>query len=77
MAFSYQNYSYVKTTKYAIIFAQQSDIKSAPSLSSEISFELHEGAKVQLLESLDNWKKIKLADGKIGWIVADDLKEIK
>jgi len=77
IAFSYQNYNYVKTNKHAIIFAEQSDVKSAPSLSSEVSFELHEGAKVQLLESLDNWKKIKLADGKIGWIVEDDLKELK
>lgn len=76
IAFSYQNYEYVKTNKRAIVFAQQTDVKSAPTLSSEVSFELHEGAEIKVLESLDNWKKIKLADGKIGWMVADDLKEL-
>jgi len=74
--FAYQNYNTVKTDKPAIVFAQQTDVKSAPTMSSAISFELHEGTKVQILESLDSWKKIKIADGKIGWIVADDLKEL-
>jgi len=77
LAFSYNNFNYVKTNKYAIIFAQESDVKSAPTLSSEVSFELHEGTKVLILESLDNWKKIKIDDGKIGWMVADDLKELQ
>jgi SH3-like domain-containing protein len=76
-AFSYNNINYVKTNKYAIIFAVESDVKSAPTLSSEVSFELHEGTKVLILESLDNWKKIKIADGKTGWMVADDLQELQ
>ena len=63
--------------KTAIIFAQQSDVKSAPTNASEISFELHEGTKVELLESLDGWKKIKISDGKIGWIASSDIKELK
>ena len=75
--FAYQNYNIVKTNKPAIVFAQQTAIKSAPTMSSEVSFELHEGTKVQILESLDNWKKIKIADGKIGWIISNDLKELK
>ncbi len=74
--FAYSNYDYTKNYKTAIVFAEQSDVKSAPSNSGEIDFELHEGTKVQLLESLDNWKKIKIADGKIGWIAADDIREL-
>ena len=60
----------------AIIFSGQTQVKSAPTNSSEIYFELHEGTKVLVLESLDNWKKIKIADGKMGWIKVSDLKEI-
>jgi tetratricopeptide (TPR) repeat protein len=74
--FSYQNYKYVSTTKTAIIFAQQTQVKSAPTKSSEVNFELHEGTKVFVLESLDNWVKIKIADGKMGWIEEEDLKEL-
>ena len=76
LLFSYQNYQYVLNTKTAIIFAQQAQVKSAPTSSSEINFELHEGTKVFILEELDNWVKIKIADGKIGWIEEQDLKEL-
>jgi len=75
--FAYSNYNYVKNNKYAIVFEQQVAVKSAPTVSGEINFELHEGAKVKLLESVDNWYKIKLADGKIGWMPKEGLKEIK
>ncbi|PCH52894.1 MAG: hypothetical protein COC22_03415 [Flavobacteriaceae bacterium] len=59
-----------------MIFVAEVEIKNAPSTSSEVVFELHEGTKVIILDELDYWKKIKIADGKIGWIYADDLKEI-
>ena len=75
--FAYNNYNYTKNYKTAIIFTQQSDVKSAPTNASEISFELHEGTKVELLEGLDGWNKIKIADGKIGWIKSSDIKELK
>jgi len=75
--FAYNNYNHTKSYRAAIIFAQQSDVKSAPTNASEISFELHEGTKVELLESLDGWNKIKIADGKIGWIESSDIKELK
>jgi SH3-like domain-containing protein len=76
LALAYQNYDHVLKSNYAIVFAQQTEVKTAPTMSSEVNFQLHEGTKVQLLESLDNWKKIKIADGKIGWIIADDIKEL-
>ncbi|MDY7395953.1 tetratricopeptide repeat protein [Aureibaculum sp. 2210JD6-5] len=76
IAIAYRNYQFTKSNKEAIVFAQQTEVKTAPTVSSEVSFELHEGTKVKVLESLDNWKKIKIADGKIGWIVADDIKEL-
>ncbi len=74
--FAHQNKSITDNTKYAIVFSQKADVKSAPTISSEINFELHEGTKVKVVESLDNWRKIKLADGNTGWINAEDLKEL-
>lgn len=76
IAIAYKNYRYIKSNTEAIVFVQQTEVKTAPTVSSEVSFELHEGTKVKVLESLDNWKKIKIADGKTGWIVADDIKEL-
>lgn len=74
--FSFSNANYLKNNRYAIVFEQQIDVKSAPTASGETSFELHEGAKVKLLETVDNWYKIKLADGKIGWMPTEALREI-
>ncbi|MCB4798147.1 tetratricopeptide repeat protein [Neotamlana laminarinivorans] len=66
-----------KTDNPAIVFAQESKIKSGPNLNSEEAFRLHEGTKVQVLETFDNWKKIKLADGKTGWVIQEDIKMLK
>ena len=76
LLFSYQNHKYITNTRTAIIFAQQVQVKSAPTKSGEVNFKLHEGTKVFVLESLDNWVKIKIADGKMGWIEEEDMKEL-
>jgi tetratricopeptide (TPR) repeat protein len=74
--FAIENYKQVQKNRTAIIFATKVEAKSAPSVNSDEVFELHEGTKVMVLDELDNWKQIKLSDGKTGWISADDLKEI-
>ncbi|GAA4275025.1 tetratricopeptide repeat protein [Aquimarina gracilis] len=74
--FAYKQYNTLKNNQFAIIFAQETTIKSEPNLRSEEVFQLHEGTKVQVTETVNNWKRIKLSDGKIGWIPATDLKEL-
>ncbi|AXT58748.1 SH3 domain-containing protein [Aquimarina sp. MMG015] len=74
--FAFKQYGFIENNQYAIVFAQETTIKSEPNLRSEEVFELHEGTKVKVTETVNDWKKIKLADGKIGWIPATDLKEL-
>ncbi len=76
VVFAYSNYEITQKSRSAIIFSLKSEIKNAPSLDGEPVFELHEGTKVTILDELSNWKKIKLADGKIGWVNMADIKEI-
>ncbi|GAA0714919.1 tetratricopeptide repeat protein [Aquimarina litoralis] len=76
VVFAFKQYGYITNNQYAIIFAQESTVKSEPNLRSEEVFELHEGTKVKVTETVNDWKKIKLPDGKIGWIPATDLKEL-
>jgi len=73
---TYNQYSFSKNNKEAIVFAETSTVKNAPTFNSEEVFILHEGAKVIVLDALDTWKKIKLVDGKQGWINAKEIKEI-
>ncbi|MGC6429784.1 MAG: tetratricopeptide repeat protein [Jejuia sp.] len=77
LAFAFNKFQIDKKDNPAIIFAQESQIKTEPNLRSEESFRLHEGTKVQVLDTVDNWKKIKLSDGKTGWIPSEDIKILK
>jgi len=36
----------------------------------------YEGLKVNLEDKLDNWTKIRLADGKVGWIEQTYVEQI-
>ena len=73
---TYSQYSQSKNTVEAIIFTEEISIKNEPISNSDDVFSLHEGTKVFILDSVDNWKKIKLADGKIGWTQSKNLKEL-
>ena len=77
VALAYNNYNLVKNDQPAIVFAKETQVKSEPNLRSSESFKLHEGTKVQILDTVNDWKKIKLADGKTGWIPNDDIKLLK
>lgn len=73
---TYNQYTFAQNNKVAIIFAEKTEVRNAPTLNSEEVFTLHEGTKVIVLDALDNWKKIKIADGKLGWIIAEEVKEL-
>ena len=60
----------------AIVFSESTEVKSEPNLGSEAVFTLHEGTKVQIIIKEDDWARIRLVDGKDGWIPLSDLKEL-
>lgn len=68
--------NYHKYNQPAIIFSEKAVIKNAPTFNSEDVFILHEGTKVSVIDQVDDWYKIKLADGKIGWVKTTVLKII-
>ena len=76
LVFTVKEFNETSSKIEAIIFAQQIAIKNAPTNNSEDVFTLHEGTKVLILDSVDNWNKIKIADGKTGWINSDKLKRL-
>jgi len=76
LTFAFQKYNMVQKDRPAIVFSQEAKVKSEPNLRSTEAFKLHEGTKVQILDTVNNWKKIKLVDGKTGWISSDDIKAL-
>ncbi len=71
-----QEYSLLYNQQSAIIFSASVSIKSAPDEQSTDLFVLHEGVKVELLDGVSNWRKIRLPDGKVGWMPANALRAI-
>jgi SH3-like domain-containing protein len=52
-------------------------VKSEPKVGAADAFMLHEGTKVYIVETLDNWNKIQLTDGNEGWIENSAIKRLK
>ena len=75
-ALSLSRVSYEKNTGYAIVMSKTTDLQSAPDEDSQTSLQLHEGLKVQLLDRIGNWHKIRLADGEVGWVEEESLEKI-
>lgn len=67
-------YAFAKNNLRAIVFAEESEVRNAPTLTAEEVFTIHEGTEVTVLDAVDDWKKIKLADGKLGWMISDEIK---
>jgi tetratricopeptide (TPR) repeat protein len=77
LLFAFHKFNLDKKDNPAIIFSQESKVRSNPNNRSEESFRLHEGTKVQVIETYNDWKKIELSDGKVGWISSEDIKLLK
>ncbi len=69
--------NYHENERPAIVFDEIVSVKNEPKSSATDVFVLHEGTKVFVLESLDNWRKIELTDGTEGWIENTAIKEVK
>ena len=76
LSITFTQYNDAQKNIHAIIFSEEVTVKNAPTPNSEEVFTLHEGTKVKVLDSVDDWKKIRLTDGKIGWMKANLLKVI-
>jgi len=76
LVFAFNKYGIEQNDKPAIVFVKESRVKSEPNLRSGEAFRLHEGTKVHILDTINNWKKIKLSDGKTGWISNQDIKAL-
>ena len=77
LAMAFQKENLVKNDNPAIVFTQESRVKSEANQTSEEVFRLHEGTKVQVLETYEDWNKIQLSDNSTGWIPSKDIKLLK
>lgn len=58
----------------AIVMTPTVTVKSTPNEISVDLFVLHEGTKVDILETNEGWSKIRIANGSVGWLQADFIR---
>ncbi len=52
----------------AVITAVIATAKNSPDAKSSDAFVIHAGLKVRITDSIGQWLRIRLLDGKIGWV---------
>jgi len=63
---------YARTDKSKAILTAPSVIaKSSPDESATDLFVIHEGTKVTIRETFEDWCEIQIADGNRGWVTSD------
>ncbi|ANW97264.1 hypothetical protein AXE80_13610 [Wenyingzhuangia fucanilytica] len=69
-------YERAQNIHFAIVFSNKVEVKNAPRESASETFVLHEGTKVQIMDTVGQWKKVKIADGQVGWLPNETIKKL-
>lgn len=63
-------------TDEAIVVAPVVNVKNSPDDRGSDAFVIHGGLKVQIVDQFGSWTKIRLADGKVGWVESNEFEVI-
>ena len=74
--FAYEENTELTADDSAIVFTPSVYVKSSPSDEGTNLFILHEGTKVQILDEVGEWQKIRIADGNVGWLPKESVEII-
>ena len=75
--FAWQQKSNFSQRTGAIIIKSAVNVKSTPSKNGTDLYILHEGTKVTVTDSsMREWRKIRVADGKEGWLEVSEIEVI-
>jgi tetratricopeptide (TPR) repeat protein len=62
--------------QFAVVLTDVVNVKTTPDDNSSDAFVIHQGLKVRLLDKVGDWREVKLADGKVGWMKEKEFEEI-
>jgi len=76
MGASYNQKKLNYNRQFAIITNPSVNIKSSPDENSTSLFILHSGTKLQVLDQIQEWYKVKIENGETGWIKLEDVQKV-
>jgi len=72
----FEQYKTLKYETHAIVFSPTLTVKGGPDEGNSDLFVIHEGIKVRIIDKVNNWYRIKIADGSDGWVQTDKVEVI-
>jgi len=75
-AMTYTKYDMQSQHMEAIVFDPTITVKSSPNQLGKDLFVIHEGTKVFIMEEINSWCNIRIANGSEGWLPAGSIKRI-
>ncbi len=63
-------------TRRGIIVQLVANVKTSPDENGDDTFVIHEGLKIKVEELIGSWMKIRLDDGKTGWVEEKNIEII-
>jgi hypothetical protein len=74
--FAWQSRDILTAHDHAVVMSPAVTVKSSPGEEGTDLFVIHEGMKVAVEDSVDNWTEIRLGDGSKGWLPDEDITKI-
>jgi len=74
--FAKHQFNDVNKVKEAIVFTPTVNIKSSPDQNSTDLFVIHEGLKTRIIDQVNDWYEIRIANGSKGWLKNTDVEII-
>lgn len=68
--------TFEQNSQMAILVTPTIDLRNGPDEKSTSLLKIHEGLKVELLDQIDTWYKVKLSNGEQGWLPKVSVEEI-
>jgi len=75
--FAFLQFNDFQEEQPAIVFDDEVKVIAEPNNRSQTIFTLHEGTKVNVLEALEDYQKIRIPDGQTGWLPSESIKLLK
>ncbi len=60
----------------AVVVRSQADVHAGPAMRESVSFTIHEGIRCRVLDDIEGWYHISLANGYNGWIERTAVEKI-
>ena len=76
LAGAYASHKRIQAPQRVVVMVDRTDVRSTPSSSGTVLFQLHEGAAACLLHDTEGWREIELDNGNVGWISRDAVEDV-